>query len=211
MGHGAIGEVVEGLVKRGVRAAGEGVSKAVADFHRGTAEGLTKVATRTREADARAAKSFKDLEHSGRHDVPRMGSAPARTVAPAPPSLRPPSSPHYSVPYETRLPQTAYPGRSADYHFSLANAELHETFKADPAFAQQMETQYPGIIKGVQPGPRGAFPRSAPTDQLTWHHAADPPGTMQLVEREQHRAPGPIQSSLHPDGQGGMEIWGGGR
>jgi hypothetical protein len=75
VGHGAIGEVAEGLVKRGVRAAGEGVSKAIADFHRATAKGLENVAERTRKADARAAKSFKDLEH--RHAVPRPRTATA--------------------------------------------------------------------------------------------------------------------------------------
>jgi hypothetical protein len=75
VGHGAIGEVADGLVKRGVRAASEGISKAIGDFHRATAEGLKAVATRTREADARAAQGFKDVEHSG-PKVPRVGQDP---------------------------------------------------------------------------------------------------------------------------------------
>jgi hypothetical protein len=81
VGHGAIGEVAEGLVKRGVRAAGEGVSKAIADFHRATAKGLENVAARTREADGRAAKSFKDLERPIRTRAPHPVSAPPRTLA----------------------------------------------------------------------------------------------------------------------------------
>jgi hypothetical protein len=75
VGHGAIGEVAEGLVKRGLKAVGEGMSKGVADFHRGTAEGLKKVAAQTRAADERAAKGFNDLQH--RHDVPRPRGAGA--------------------------------------------------------------------------------------------------------------------------------------
>lgn len=78
-------------------------------------------------------------------------------------------------------------------------------------FAADMDGLYPGIVDGVAPGPRGGFPREAPTDHLTWHHEATSPGTMQLVPRDQHMAPGPVQQSLHPDGRGGMAIWGGGR
>jgi hypothetical protein len=77
VGHGAIGEVTEGLVKRGIKAVSEGMSKAVADFHRGTAEGLKKVAAQTKAADERAAKGFNDLPH--RHDVPSPGSAGLKT------------------------------------------------------------------------------------------------------------------------------------
>jgi hypothetical protein len=81
VGHGPVGQVAEDLVKRGIRGVSEGVSKAVADFHRGTAKGLKAAATRTREADARAARSFKDLERSGRNEVPRPGGAPTRTLS----------------------------------------------------------------------------------------------------------------------------------
>jgi hypothetical protein len=77
VGRGPVGQVAEDLVKRGIRGVSEGVSKAVADFHRGTAKGLKAAAARTREADARAARSFKDLEHSGANGVPRP-----RSVAP---------------------------------------------------------------------------------------------------------------------------------
>jgi hypothetical protein len=79
VGHGPIGQVAEDMVKRGLRAAGEGVSKAVADFHRDTAKGLKAAATRTTQADARAAKSFTDLQRVNRHEVPRPGGAAVRT------------------------------------------------------------------------------------------------------------------------------------
>jgi hypothetical protein len=82
VGHGPVGQVAEDLVKRGIRGVSEGVSKAVADFHRGTAKGLKAAATRTKEADARGAQSFKDLERSRRHDIPRPSGAPTRIQAP---------------------------------------------------------------------------------------------------------------------------------
>jgi hypothetical protein len=91
VGHGPIGQVAEDLVKRGIRGVSEGVSKAVADFHRGTAKGLKAAATRTTEADARAARSFKDLERSGSHDVPRPTGAPTRTL-PGPATVKEPAT-----------------------------------------------------------------------------------------------------------------------
>lgn len=117
----------------------------------------------------------------------------------------------YSVAYEAQLPDDMYPGVSAPRHFQEANRQLHEQFQKDPVFAQQMEQLYPGINEGVQPGARGAYPRKPPTQDVTWHHEANREGVMQLVPREQHRAPGNIQSVLHPNNRGGMENWGGGR
>jgi hypothetical protein len=83
VGHGPIGQVAEDLVKRGIRGASEGVSKAFADFQHGTARGLEHSAKQIRQADDRAAQSIKDLEKAGRHPVPRLGKdsppkAPAR-------------------------------------------------------------------------------------------------------------------------------------
>ncbi len=145
-----------------------------------------------------------------RADAAGSGTTSSPTFV-APQTTRPASSPNYSVAYETSLPSPAYPGRSAEFHFSEANRSLHAAFEADPRFAADMEGLYPGIFDGVAPGPKGGFPREAPTDQLTWHHEATRPGTMQLVPRDQHIAPGPVQQSLHPGGKGGMAIWGGGR
>jgi hypothetical protein len=48
-------------------------------------------------------------------------------------------------------------------------------------------------------------------DGLTWHHHPTRPGVLQLIPRAHHKAKGPVQKSLHPDGRGGMQNWGGGR
>ena len=58
VGHGPVGQVAEDLVKRGIRGVSEGVSKAVADLHRGTAKGLEHTATEIRKVDNRAAQSI---------------------------------------------------------------------------------------------------------------------------------------------------------
>ncbi|MGR2741108.1 DUF637 domain-containing protein, partial [Billgrantia sp. Q4P2] len=121
--------------------------------------------------------------------------------------VRPLNSSFYSNAYEIQLPGTAYPGVSRQRHNQLSNQALHEAFQADPGFASRMEGLYPGIVKGVSPGPRGAFSRSAPTPDVTWHHS-DTPGQMQLIPRDQHTAPGPVQETLHPSGSGGYFNWG---
>ena len=121
--------------------------------------------------------------------------------------VRPSVSPYYSNVYEVQLPAAAYPGSSRQLHNQLSNQALHEAFQADPVFAVRMESLYPGIIKGVQPGTRGAYSRTAPTADVTWHHG-DQPGQMQLVPREHHTAPGPVQENLHPGGTGGYSQWG---
>lgn len=137
-------------------------------------------------------------EESGAVGVPGKGG---RT------SARPSNSPHYSTSYEVELPEGTYPGMSRPRHNQLSNESLHEAFRDNPGFAAEMEKLYPGIVEGVQPGPRGAFSRSAPTPDVTWHHG-ETPGKMQLVPTDHHRAPGPVQDTLHPDGFGGFSIWG---
>ena len=121
--------------------------------------------------------------------------------------VRPIDSPNYSVATEVQLPSSAYPGVSRQRHNQISNQALHESFVADPAYAARMENLYPGIVDGVRPGTRGAFPRSAPTSDVTWHHGSQP-GQMQLVPIDQHTAGGTIQGSLHPNGSGGFANWG---
>lgn len=111
--------------------------------------------------------------------------------------VRPSESPNYSVATEVQLPSNAYPGVSRRRHNQISNQAMHEAFEADPAYTAQMENLYPGIVDGVKPGPRGSFPRGAPTSDVTWHHGTQP-GQMQLVPIDQHTAPGPVQGSLHP-------------
>jgi len=118
-------------------------------------------------------------------------------------------SKHYSVWHQTHMTKGVdYPGRSRGHHNAVGNKSLHETFNANPHFAAQMEKQYPGIIKNVSPGPKGAFSRSAPHSELTWHHDASSLGTLQLVPTEQHTSAGLVQGMLHPGQQGGFKIGG---
>ncbi|TMN80632.1 MULTISPECIES: RHS repeat-associated core domain-containing protein [unclassified Pseudoalteromonas] len=120
------------------------------------------------------------------------------------------NSAQYSVSFETKLSNNMYPGKSDKAHFQEANQNLHQQMQSDPVFGNMMEALHPGITKGVQPGARGAYPRKAPTKNVTWHHGVEP-GVMQLVPRSHHNAPGAVQSTLHPGGVGGMSTWGGGR
>ncbi|MGQ7249540.1 RHS repeat-associated core domain-containing protein [Halomonas sp. V046] len=128
---------------------------------------------------------------------------------------RPLSSRQYSVYAESNLtPGEHYPGRSDRAHFQEGNRQLHEQFQSNPNFAASMDSQYPGIVDRVKPGPMGAHTRAAPypgREGLTWHHHPDREGVMQLVPRAQHQAKGSVQEVLHPGGRGGMENWGGGR
>ena len=145
---------------------------------------------------------------------PRMAPADAGGARPgfAPPVSRPPDSEQYSVAFRAQLERDVhYPGKTDTSHFQESNRQLDAAMSDDPAFAAFLETAYPGIGQGVQPGPRGAYPPRAPTRDVTWHHNAQDEGAMDLVPRDQHRAPGPVQDSLHPNQRGGMELWGGSR
>jgi hypothetical protein len=124
---------------------------------------------------------------------------------------RPLTSHRYSVATEVQLrPGIDFPGRSDRQHFSRANRDLHERMQADPQFAAMLEGLYPGLTQAVSPGARGAFRGVSPTSaSLVWHHHPTRPGVLQLVPDAHHGAPGPVQQTLHPNGQGGMENWGG--
>lgn len=162
------------------------------------------------------------------------GGAPEPAATPAPPPPKPPAAPAkpaaapakpspsggstgtqpvvgsgnaYSVAYETRLPRSAYPGRSRGHHFKEANRNLAAAMDADPAFGQLMESMIPGLRKAIV-GPRGGISRRSPTSLgWTWHHHVDP-GRMQLVPTVQHEAGGALQRLFHPGGVGGFSIWG---
>jgi hypothetical protein len=122
-------------------------------------------------------------------------------------TVRPTDSSHYSNAYEMELPSSAYPGVSRQRHNQFANESLHKSFEADSAFAAKMEAQYPGIVDGVRPGAKGAYPRTSPTSDVTWHHAPDK-GKLELLPIDHHTASGPVQNTLHPDGKGGYSNWG---
>ena len=126
---------------------------------------------------------------------------------------RPLTSPRYSVATEVQLRAGVdYPGVSDRRHFQRANRVLHERMMAAPEFAGMLEGLYPGLTQAIAPGARGAYPQTAPSAVgLTWHHEANRPGVLQLIPEAHHTAPGPVQQTLHPNGRGGMENWGGGR
>jgi hypothetical protein len=61
----------------------------------------------------------------------------------------------FEVGFEAKLTKGKhYPGVSDSRHFQEANKQLHNLFQANPTLAKEMESLYPGIIKGVQPGKR---------------------------------------------------------
>ena len=122
---------------------------------------------------------------------------------------RPLTSPNYSVLMEAELKLGTYMASDAN-HFRQANSQLYQMIQGDTSLGTLFEAQYPGITDFVTPGPRGGFADTSPPG-LTWHHDPETPGNLQLVPRDQHQAPGPVQNSLHPNQQGGREIWGGGR
>jgi hypothetical protein len=119
-------------------------------------------------------------------------------------------SAQYSVLAETKLGMDFYPGMSDRLHFQEANRLLHQRMLSDKTFADMLERIQPGIAAGVKPGSRGAYPRRAPSKELTWHHGVEE-GVMQLVPRRHHIEPWLVQETLHPSGVGGMSTWGGGR
>lgn len=125
---------------------------------------------------------------------------------------RPFTSYQYSVMHEVRLENGKdFPNVSDRKHFQTSNKKLHEAMINDYDYAASLEKMYPGITAGVVPGSKGAFPRKPPHRDLTWHHNPHEVGLMQLIPTQQHKAKGPVQTSLHPNGYGGMKNWGGGR
>ncbi|MCH8531599.1 MAG: DUF6531 domain-containing protein [Saccharospirillum sp.] len=125
---------------------------------------------------------------------------------------RPLSSPHYSVLQRVQLQQGVnYPGKNDYHHFQESNKQLYRVMSNDSALANMLEELYPGLMAFVSPGARGKHSGRTPSKLgLTWHHSAQEKGTMELIPIGQHQAPGPVQNTLHPNKQGGMEIWGGG-
>jgi RHS repeat-associated protein len=131
----------------------------------------------------------------------------AEPTAPSP--GRPADSRLYSTVFEAQLRNGTLDASDAS-HFRQGNRQLHELLQQDQELAARLGQQYPGIAEHVTPGPRGGIADTAPPG-LTWHHHPTRPGVLQLVPRVEHRAPGAVQSALHPEGRGGRENWGGGR
>jgi RHS repeat-associated protein len=113
---------------------------------------------------------------------------------------RPTISPHYSIWKQLTLPCPILSGTRED-HFRWANEQLHNMLKADPSLAQTLGKD---VVDHVKPGPRGGIATTSPPG-LTWHHSAQDPTKLELIPRGQHRSPGPVQDTLHPNQQGGFK------
>jgi RHS repeat-associated protein len=115
-----------------------------------------------------------------------------------------PNGRFYSVAYETKLPNTLYPGKSPYIHFKTANTALADAMASDATFANSMKQlgiSIPKTNTGTISG--GKIPN------WVWHHSSEP-GVMQLVPQMQHTNGSIFWFTLHPDYRGGMSIWGGG-
>ena len=115
-----------------------------------------------------------------------------------------PNGKFYSVAYETKLPNTLYPGKSPYIHFKNANTALADAMASDAKFAnsmRQLGINVPRTNAGTISG--GKIPN------WVWHHSSEP-GVMQLVPQIQHTNGSIFWFTLHPDYRGGMSIWGGG-
>jgi Pretoxin HINT domain/DNase/tRNase domain of colicin-like bacteriocin len=132
-----------------------------------------------------------------------------RAVTRQMPNVRPESSPHYSVFMEAKLRSGSLTASDSN-HFRQGNRQLLQWMRSNPEHATALERQFPGTTAHIEPGPRGGVADTAPPG-LTWHHDAYSPGNLQLIPRVDHQAPGPVQNTLHPNQQGGRQIWGGGR
>ncbi len=113
---------------------------------------------------------------------------------------RPLKSSNYSVWFETGIPEEIQSGTRGQ-HFRNANQQLYEAIQTNPSLANALPQE---VVSHVQPGSRGGFSDTSPPKH-TWHHSAKDPTRIELVPRGQHRAPGPVQSSLHPNQEGGFK------
>ena len=110
----------------------------------------------------------------------------------------------YDVFHEHTLDPSEYKMTDRE-QFKLANESVHKRLQTDSGFRQTMEKKYPKAIKDVQPSSRGNYNGNSPTG-LTWPHGEEP-GSLQLVDRADHRA---YHKIYHPTDVGGRNIWGGG-
>ncbi|MDR2275819.1 MAG: DUF6443 domain-containing protein [Sphingobacterium sp.] len=113
---------------------------------------------------------------------------------------------YYSVAYEMKLADNLYPGKSGYIHFKTANTALSNAMKSDARFAAGISDLGITIPKSATGNILGKSPAN-----WVWHHDVGQ-GVMQLVPKSQHPSiPGGIfWKTMHPDGKGGMSLWGGG-
>ena len=129
-----------------------------------------------------------------------LAACPASRLVGNDKSGRPLTSPHYSVWDVVTLPRQQH-GLGRPDHFKYANEALYNKIQANPSFGRSLP---PDVVAHVQPGARGAFSDRSPPG-MSWHHNARNPTLIELIPRAQHRAPGPVQGSLHPNQEGGFK------
>jgi len=110
----------------------------------------------------------------------------------------------YSVAFETEISSGLYPNKGSYSHFKAANTALSDAIVSDEAFANSMNKlgiSVPRTNAGTISGGK--------IQNWVWHHSTEP-GFMQLVPQVQHTNGSIFWNTLHPEGRGGMSIWGGG-
>ena len=116
----------------------------------------------------------------------------------------------YSVAFETRLALAQHgPSRGIGTyraHFAAANKSLLQSM-TDPELAAALRQALGENFEGSILRSNGSIVASSP-EGWTWHHVPDQPGVLQLVPRIQHATGSIFQPLLHPNGVGGMYIWG---
>jgi hypothetical protein len=109
----------------------------------------------------------------------------------------------YSVAYETQLPSTLFPGKSYGVHFSAANRALNAAMASDETFASAM-SELGMTFKRTK---TGAIDWARSPNNFVWHHHVET-GVLHLVPKAQHTTNSIFWETLHPEGVGGMSLWG---
>jgi RHS repeat-associated protein len=116
------------------------------------------------------------------------------------PSL--PTGKFYSVAYEMKLSDDILT-KGYGTHFRAANKSLFAAMTSDATFASQMNEI--GVV--FKTTTAGKIKWDLSPKNYVWHHDVSP-GIMQLVPKVQHTTGSIFWKTLHPNGLGGMAIWG---
>ncbi|WP_185269574.1 DUF6443 domain-containing protein [Chryseobacterium bernardetii] len=109
---------------------------------------------------------------------------------------------YYSVAYEMKLAENLYPKGSYYAHFKAANTSLANAMASDATFAKGITDL--GIT--IPKSSTGSILGKSPANWV-WHHDVRT-GIMQLAPKVQHSTGSIFWKTMHPNGLGGMKIWG---
>ncbi|PTT43695.1 hypothetical protein DBR28_00170 [Chryseobacterium sp. HMWF028] len=109
---------------------------------------------------------------------------------------------YYSVAYEMKLAENLYPTGSYYAHFKAANTSLANALASDPKFAASISDLGIKIPTSASGSILGKSPKN-----WVWHHDVGT-GIMQLAPKSQHTTGSIFWKTMHPDGLGGMKLWG---